>query len=42
MGIEVKQLPKERMITLSQEHYATEIVAGRLPECREKSTPISG
>ena len=28
MGIEVKQLPKERMITLSQEHYATEIVAG--------------
>ena len=42
MGIEVKQLPKERMIILSQEHYATEIVAGcRLPECREKSTPLS-
>jgi hypothetical protein len=42
MGIEVKQLPKEKMIILSQEHYAKEIVAGcRLPECREKSTPLS-
>ena len=40
--IEVKQLPKERMIIQSQEHHATEIVAGcRLPECRKKSTPLS-
>ena len=30
------------MIIQSQEHYATEIVAGcRLPECRKKSTPLS-
>ena len=28
MGIEVKQFPTERMIILSQEHYALEIVAG--------------
>ena len=42
MGIEVKKLPKERMIILCQENYATEIVAGcRLPECRKKSNPLS-
>jgi hypothetical protein len=38
-----KQLPKERMIILpvSQEHYATEIVAGcRLPECRRRDATL--
>ena len=41
MGIEVKQMQNERMIVLSQEHYAKEIVEGcKLDKCSDKPTPL--
>ena len=41
MGIDVKQMPNERMIVLSQEHYAKEIVEGcKLDKCSDKPTPL--
>ena len=42
MGIEVRQMPEQRMIVLSQESYAKEIVEGcKLDKSSDKQTPLS-
>ena len=41
MGVDVKQVPEQGMIVLSQEHYAKDIVERcKLDKCSDKPTPI--